>query len=73
MKKKIVFGLICVGFVSAFLFARTSRTNLDNDPNYKPMLGKVFKTKKDLVVVDFNGGKKTVVLGIPGISGIPEL
>lgn len=73
IKKKIIFGLIAVGAMGLFLIARTSRTNLDNDPAYKPMVGKILKTKKDLVVINFKGSKKTIALAIPGISGVPEL
>lgn len=73
MKKKIIFGLIAVGVVGFFLIARTSRTNLDNDPGYKPMIGKILRTRKDLVVIDFKGSKKSIALAIPGISGVPEL
>jgi len=73
MKKKVFFGLISVGIVAAILIARTSRTNLDNDPQFKLMIGKVFKTKKDLVVIDFKGGKRSPSLALPETSGVPAI
>ena len=55
------------------LLGCNSTTNLDNAPQFKPLLNKVLKTKKDLVVMDLKGRKKTLALHIPGTSGIPEL
>lgn len=73
MKKRVILGFIAVGILGLFLIGLASRTNLDNDPAYKPMVGKILKTKKDLVVINFKGSKKTIALAIPGISGVPEL
>ena len=63
--------LLLIG-CAVFLFGCNSITNLDNDPKFKPFLGKVLKTKKDLVVMDFRD-KKTLALHIPGTQGVPEL
>jgi hypothetical protein len=48
-------------------------TNLDVDPAFASTLGKTFKTKRDLLVVDFKGSKKSLAVDIPGTSGVPEL
>jgi len=57
----------------ALLFGCKLETNLDNDPMFKPMIGRVLRTKKDLVVMTYPGGKKTLALDKPGTSGVPEL
>lgn len=73
MKKKVVFGLITVGIVGALLIARTSRTNLDNDPEFKPFIEKSLETKIDLVAMEMDGNKDALVLAKPESSGVPAL
>jgi hypothetical protein len=73
MKKEVFFGLISVGIVAAILIARTSRTNLDNDSEFKPFIGKSWKTKIDLIAMEIDGNKNALVLAKPESSGVPAL
>jgi hypothetical protein len=50
-----------------------SVTNLENDPAFKPMFGKIFKTKKALVVMNYRDTPKEFVLGIPGTQDVPPI
>jgi len=63
--------LILMGFTVTIIGCKSVK-NLDDDPTFKPMIGKVLRTKKDLVVIDFRGSKKTLALVMPGASGVPE-
>ena len=51
----------------------TTRTNLDSDADFKPLLGKVLKTKKDLVVIKFKDDQKKFILAIPGSQDVPAI
>lgn len=70
--KKWVWAFILMACVTT-IFGCKSVTNLDNDPSFKPIIGKNLMTKKDLVVIDFKGSKKALALAMPGTSGVPDL
>jgi hypothetical protein len=71
--KKWFWVMISMGCAVALFFGCNTVTNLDNDPAFKPMIGKVLMTKKDLVVMDMKGSKKVLALDLPGTAGVPEL
>ncbi len=70
--KKWLWVIISMGCVAG-LFGCKTVTNMDDAPAFKPMIGKVLRTKKDLVVMDFKGSKKTLALAQPETSGVPAL
>jgi len=47
--------------------------NLDQDPNFKPLLGKVFVTQKDFAVLKFKDNNKNYLLGITGPRDVHAL
>lgn len=73
MKKKTTGTSLALSLAVIYLIGCGVKTNLDNDPQFKPMIGKVLKTKKDLVVIDFKGGKKSPSLALPETSGVPAI
>ena len=52
---------------------RRDPVSLDNEPAYRPLIGKVLKTLQTLVVMDSKGGRKAKVLAIPGTAWVPQL
>jgi hypothetical protein len=65
----VVLSLGCVGLIAG---CKTVK-NLDNDPAFKQMIGKVLRTKKDLVVLKFDDNKKKFVLDTPGSQDSPTI
>ena len=66
---RVVLSLGCVGL----LFGCKTVKNLDNDPIFKPMIGKILRTKKDLVVLKFDDNKKKFVVDTPGSQDSPTI
>ena len=73
MIKKVFYGLIVAGVVCFFFVVGISQTNLDNDPEFKPFIGKSWKTKIDLIAMEIDGNKNALVLAKPESSGVPAL
>lgn len=73
MIKKVFYGLIVAGVVCFFFVVGISPTNLDNDPEFKPFIGKSWKTKIDLIAMEIDGNKNALVLAKPESSGVPAL
>ena len=71
MKKKLLGIFLIVGVTGLFLISRMWRTDLDNDPEFKPFIGKSLKTKIDLVAMEMDGNKEALILAKPGSSGVP--
>lgn len=73
MKKKFLGVILLVGTAGLFLVGRMWRTNLDNNPEFKPFIGKSFQTKIDLIVMEMDGNKDALVLAMPSTSGVPAI
>lgn len=48
-------------------------TNLENDPSFKPLIGKTYKTKKAFAVMKYRDTPDEFVLGIPGTQDVPPI
>ena len=53
-------------------WTRRDPVSLDNDPMYRPLIGKVLRTVQTLVVMT-RGGRTAKVLDIPGTVWVPQL
>lgn len=67
-KLAVLLTLLAVALVGC-----KSVTSLDNDPAFVSMIGKVLKTKKDLVVIKFKDDQKKFILAIPGSQDVPAI
>ena len=54
-------------------WTRRDPVSLDDDPAYRPLIGKVLRTLQTLVVMDSKGGRTAKVLDIPGTARVPQL
>ena len=52
---------------------RRDPVSLDDDPAYRPLIGKVLRTLQTLVVMGSKGGRETKALDIPGTPWVPLL
>jgi hypothetical protein len=53
-------------------WTRRETVSLDNDPAYRPLIGKVLRTVQTLVVMK-RGGRAVKVLDVPGTAWVPQL
>lgn len=67
-----VWATFLIGVAVAF-FGCKSVTDLENDPAFKLLIGKSYRTKKDLVVIKFNDNQKKFILAIPGTQDVPAI
>jgi hypothetical protein len=71
MKKSSLAVLLVV---SSLCFSGCKRVaTLDNDPDYRPMIGKLVKLRQDMVIMKYKDNQKKFVVGIPGTQDVPSL
>lgn len=72
-RKFLIGGIIILGFTGMLLIGWMWRANLDKAPQFKPLIGKMLTTRKDLVVIKFKDDQKKFILAIPGSQDVPAI
>ena len=54
-------------------WTRREPVSLDGDPAYRPLIGKVLRTRQTLVVMGSKGGRETKTLDVPGTAWVPQV